>query len=96
MDYKIIVSMRTQQEIEAAIDFYSLYSDNAPKHFISSLSSCYSTLSFNPFFRVVYKNIRALKLKHFPYSLYFTVNEEEKIVMVLSCFHNKRNPKNRP
>lgn len=96
MDYKIIVSPRTQQEIEVAIDFYLLHSDNAPSHFKSSLLSCYATLSFNPFFKIVYKNVRALKLKRFPYSLYFMVDEERKIVKILSCFHNKRNPKNRP
>ena len=96
MAYKIIVSPRVQQEIEDAIDYYSLYSDDAPEHFKSSLLDSYNTLSFSPFFKIVYKNIRALKMKRFPYSLYFVVDEGRKIIKILSCFHNKRNPRNRP
>jgi toxin ParE1/3/4 len=53
MAYKVIVSPRAQQEIEDAIDYYSLYSIDAPKHFKSSLLDAYETLSFNPFFRIL-------------------------------------------
>ena len=96
MIYKIIISPRAQKEIENAIDFYYEKSIDAPKLFIKSLKGAYKTLEFNPFFKVHYKNIRALKIKKFPHSLYFTINEEKNIVRVLSCFHNKRNPEQRP
>ena len=96
MAYKIIVSPRAQREIENAIDYYILYSTDAPVHFITVLKGTYGILETNPFFRVHYKNIRALKLKRFPYSLYFIINENQNTVRVLSCFHNKRNPNKRP
>ncbi len=96
MAYKIIVSPRAIEEIEDAIDYYLLHSNDAPKNFTSSLLNAYNTLSLNPFFRIIYKKIRAFKIKRFPYSLYFVVDEENKIVRILSCFHNKRNPRNRP
>lgn len=96
MAYKIIVSSRAQKEIENAIDYYFLYSTDAPQKFIVALKEAYDTLETNPFFRERFKNIRALKLKRFPYSLYFIVNENKNIVRVLSCFHNKRNPEKRP
>jgi len=96
MVYKIIVSPRAQREIENAIDFYALYSTNAPVNFIAVLKEAYGTLEINPFFRICYKNIRSLKLKKFPYSLFFIVNENKNTVRVLSCFHNKRNPDKRP
>jgi toxin ParE1/3/4 len=96
MAYKIIVSPQAQKEIENAIDYYTLYSLDAPIEFISVLKEAYGTLEINPFFRVCYKNIRTLKIKRFPYSLYFTINNDNNTVRVLSCFHNKRNPKKRP
>lgn len=96
MAYKIIVSPRAQKEIENAIDYYALYSSDSPVNFIASLKEAYSTLENNPFFRVRYKNIRALKIKKFPHSLYFNINEDKNTVRVLSCFHNKRNPNKRP
>lgn len=96
MAYKVIVSPRAQKEIENAIDYYALYSVDAPINFIAVLKEAYRTLETNPFFRVRYKNVRALKIKRFPHSLYFTINEDNNTVRVLSCFHNKRNPSKSP
>lgn len=96
MAYKIIVSPRAQKEIENAIDYYALYSNDAPRNFVSVLKSTYGTLETNPFFRICYLNIRSLKITKFPYSLYFVINETQNTVRVLSCFHNKRNPNKRP
>ncbi|MGN6533133.1 MAG: type II toxin-antitoxin system RelE/ParE family toxin [Ginsengibacter sp.] len=75
MAYKIIVSPRAQREIEDAIDFYSLDSVIAPKQFINFLQYAYKSLEMSPFFKVRYKNIRALKIKRFPYSLYFVIKK---------------------
>jgi len=96
MAYKIIVSPWAQKEIENAIDYYALYSSNAPQSFINLLKDTYTTLENNPFFSVRYKNIRALKINKFPYSLYFVINETQNTVRILSCFHNKKNPNKRP
>ncbi|MFZ4545395.1 MAG: type II toxin-antitoxin system RelE/ParE family toxin [Saprospiraceae bacterium] len=96
MAFKIIVSPRAQKEIENAIDYYSLYSTDAPVNFITGLIDAYNTLETSPFFRVRYKSTRALQIKKFPYSLYFIINEDKNTVRVLSCFHNKRNPDKRP
>lgn len=96
MAYRIIISPRAQQEIENAIDFYALYSAKAPLSFVTALSETYRVLEKNPNYRVRYKNVRAIKIRKFPYSLYFTINQDEKTIRVLSCFHNKRNPDRRP
>jgi plasmid stabilization system protein ParE len=84
MAYKIIVSPRAQREIENAIDYYSLYSVEAPQTFITLLE-CLPTLQR-----------RDLKIKKFPYSLYFVIQETSKTVRILSCFHHKLNPDKRP
>lgn len=96
MAYKIIVSPRAQKEIENAIDFYALHSTDAPVNFISVLIDIYSILEINPLFMRRYKNVRVVKIKKFPYSLYFIINEKQNTIRVLSYFHNKRNPDKRP
>jgi toxin ParE1/3/4 len=96
MAYKITVSPRAQKEIENAIEYYALYSADAPRKFVFALKNTYAALETSPLFRVRYKNIRALKINNFPYSLFFVVNDTRKNVRVLSCFHNKRNPNKRP
>jgi len=96
MDYKIIISPRAQQEIEDAIDYYAIRSSDAPIDFISSLTETYNILSVNPHFRICYKNVRTIELKIFPYSLFYTINEKEHTIRLLSCFHYKLNPQRRP
>ena len=71
MVYRIITSQRARKEIENAINYYALYSNVAPTNFSTVLKDAYDTLRTNPFFAVRFKNVRALKLKTFPYSLYF-------------------------
>lgn len=96
MVYKISISPRAQNEIVKAVDFYAVHSVDAPNNFIKQLQKGYGILTINPYFRVQYKNARSLKLKKFPYSLFYTVDENLKSVRILSCFHNKRNPKKGP
>ncbi len=94
--YKILISPRTQIEIENAIDYYVLNSNDAPAKFIKSLEEVYLQISINPFKRVRYKSIRAIRLDKFPFALYFTINNKDKTVLILSCFHHKRSPEKRP
>jgi hypothetical protein len=61
MAYKILVSPQVQKEIENAIDYFALYSTDAPANFLAELKEVYKTLETNPFFRVRYKNVRAIK-----------------------------------
>ena len=96
MAYSLIVSLRAQNEIANAVEYYSTRSTHAPNKFIAELNSTYKTLERYPFFGVKYKNVRSLQVKGFPYSLYFIVNDKQGTVSVLSCFHNKQNPYKRP
>jgi len=94
--YKISISPRAQKEIENAIDYYVLLSVAAPQNFVTALKDTYHTLSINPFFRVRYRNVSALKIEKFPYELYFVINKDQNSVKIVSCFHSKLNPNKRP
>jgi mRNA-degrading endonuclease RelE of RelBE toxin-antitoxin system len=96
MAYKIIIAPRTQKEYEQAIEYYALHSQDAPINFIDAVYKAYTSLAQNPLLRIRYRNIRAIKIKRFPYLIYFTVNEKNNTVKVLSCFHYKRNPNKKP
>ena len=96
MGFKIIISPRAQKEIEDAIDYYAIRSSDAPRDFIASLNDTYTILSINPYFRICYKNVRTIALNVFPFSLFYTVNEKENTIRLLSCFHFKLNPERRP
>lgn len=90
--YSVVVSPKAQKEIEEILIYYTEKSEVVPANFIKALRLSYNLLSINPYFRVRYKNVRALKINKFPYSLYFVINRNKFSVRILSCFHNKRNP----
>ena len=96
MSFKIVVSPRAQKEILNAIDYYRLYSDLALEKFIDSIFFSYNLLSQNPFHEIRYINIRSFKIPIFPYSLFYVLNDSTHVVKIISCFHNKLNPKKRP
>jgi plasmid stabilization system protein ParE len=96
MAYRILVSPRAQKEIEYTINFYALYSINAPSNFFDELTEVYTSIQLNPFLAVAYKEIRFIRLRRFPFNIYFFIDESRKTIRVLSCFHNKRDPRNRP
>ncbi len=96
MAYRIVFTKRARKEIKNAIDYYVLYSNDAPINFSTELKDAYDVLTSYPFFAVRYKNVRTIKLKRFPYSLYFIVNHKKGTVRILSCFHNKQDPYKRP
>ena len=76
MAYRIVTSRRASKEIEHAINYYALYSNVAPINFSAVLKEAFDTLTTYPFFAVKYKKVRTLKLKRFPYSLYFIANDK--------------------
>ncbi|MGE9315121.1 type II toxin-antitoxin system RelE/ParE family toxin [Niabella sp. CJ426] len=96
MAYSIVISKRAVKEIEIAIDYYVKHSSQAPSIFVQELETAYELLTHTPPTRLYYKNINGLKLKRFPYILYFLIDENKKIIKVLACFHNRRNPDLRP
>lgn len=96
MIYKIIVSPRAQNEIENALNYYLSRSNSAAKNFISTLAETYKILSLNPHFVMLYKNVRAINIKNYPFSIFFVIDEETLTVRILSCFHTSQDPSKRP
>lgn len=96
MAYKINVSCKAQREVYKAIDFYNDLSELVPAKFINAIQETYLKLSVNPFYQIRKNTIRAISIKGFPYILLFSINEPDKEVRVLSCFHTSKNPSKYP
>ncbi len=94
--YQRATALKNNKNYVDAIGYYQLHSLKAPALFIEEVGNTFKILAQNPFFAVKYKNVRAIKIKKFPYSLYFIVNKSKKTVRILACFHTKRNPEKLP
>jgi toxin ParE1/3/4 len=94
--FDLVISVRAVTEIDKAINYYLTKSNKATFDFIEALQKAYSKLAKNPHYAFRYKNVRALKLRKFPYLLYYVINEQRQNIRILACFNTKRNPTQRP
>jgi toxin ParE1/3/4 len=96
MAFEILVEERAQFEIQNGFEFYYSINKNIAVAFLRNIGLSFNSLSFNPYFKIVKGQIRFLKVKKFPYVLFFVIDEKMQLVKVVSCFNTKRNPENRP
>ncbi|QBO58332.1 type II toxin-antitoxin system RelE/ParE family toxin [Chryseobacterium salivictor] len=96
MGYNLVILNRAQEEIDQAYEYYSEISYSVMKSFDEQLELAYQSLEINPFFQFRYKNLRAIPFKPFPYILFFTIDEEEKLVYIYSVFNTNQDPQKYP
>ena len=91
-NYEIIVLNRAELEVDQIAEYYELISDELGVRFYIEYRNYVETLKTLPFFKVKYNIIRTLPLKKFPYTIHFTVNEEEKTVVIQAVTSNHQDP----
>ncbi|MGV7105493.1 type II toxin-antitoxin system RelE/ParE family toxin [Flavobacterium sp. U410] len=96
MDIKILVSKKAQREIENAMDYYSEINPNLSLRFYSELVEAYKKLEINPNYQIRYKQYRAIPLKVFPFILFYSYEENNETIKILSCFHTSQNSNKYP
>jgi len=96
MNYKIIVSKRAQFEILDITDYYFQINLELAYKFYLKLEETYGYLIMYPYFQKRYKEFRIISIKKFPYILVFEIDENNKSVSILSCFHTSQNPEKYP
>jgi plasmid stabilization system protein ParE len=78
-------------ELIEASEWYESKRVGLALEFIAETDRCVSLASKNPLqFAIVRGDIRRAVLDHFPYSIYFRV--EESRIVILAVFHGRRNP----
>ena len=87
MSYNLVIIGRAQEQINQIYEYYSEISFSVLQSFDQQLEKAYQSLETNHFFQVRYKNLRALPFESFPYMLFFSIEEEEKLVYIYSVFN---------
>jgi plasmid stabilization system protein ParE len=81
-------------EYEDAFKWYESKSKIAADKFIIAVQDAIAAVCAKPFrYRNTYKDLRELLLKRYPFTLIYFVDEKEKLIIIISLFHQKRNPK---
>ncbi len=91
--YSLKIHPSPKFELKESVNWYNCKRDGLGKEFMSEIEKTIITLRNNPKqFRIIGRDVRKATLKHFPYSIIFSVIDN-KTIEVYSFFHHSRNPK---
>jgi len=89
---QVIFGPAARAEVLEAADWYKAHAPVAAEWFVAEIETVVARIAGNPLqFPVVFKDLRRARLRRFPYSLFFRV--EEAGIHVLACFHSNREPR---
>jgi toxin ParE1/3/4 len=88
---RLIVSPLADQEIQNAHDWYEGQRRGLGKQFRAAVRAAFKAIRSNPARKPVYKaNARRMRLKTFPYWVYWRIEADHSIVVTV--FHESRDP----
>lgn len=89
VEREIIVRREAQLETREAFDHYEEISEGLGFEFMRSLDAAVQSVKRNPLaYQKIYKDIRRVLLRKFPYALFYIL--EENRIVVIACFHQRR------
>lgn len=91
MTWKIIFSLKAKADIIAAYDWYEDKQPGLGKQFSSTVANSARDLESNiVLHKIFFKSIRYVKLRRFPYTIFYVVNESRGHKHILGILHNKQ------
>lgn len=96
MDFSFKLLPLAEENIEKAIDYYAGISLKTLVNFNKQFDLAIGRIINNPYFQKRYKNVRSLRVKKFPYIIFYEVDDDEKMIYILSVFCTHQNPEKYP
>lgn len=97
MAFKIIISDEAKIDLEHAYLYYQTKaSKKVADQFFKAFRFSIDIISKNPHFKIWFDNFRAKPMKKYPFLLFYTIDEEQKIIVVARIFHASQNPEKYP
>lgn len=92
---KLYYTKRARREIRLTVRWYELKQRGLGIRFLDSIEGTIKQLSIHPFlYMIVYKKFRRCLLPKFPFSVFYTV--ENELTVIHSVFDNRQDPRKRP
>lgn len=89
--YQLIVSPEAELDIQNGFEWYEQYSPGLGSEFVRAVDSSFALIGRNPLaYPIVYRQVRRLLIRRFPYGVMYIV--EEDVITIIACFHVKRDP----
>ncbi len=96
MSYQYQFHEAAQHEYEKSLLWYLSGIEKAANDFIQAIDDTLALICNHPKrWRNIYKNLRELNTKKFPFTIVFVIDEDVHLITIISVYHHKRNPKNK-
>ena len=94
MTYQYILHETAQEEYEEALQWYMERSEQAAENFIIAVDRSLQMICDHPTrWRNQYKHFYELGVKKFPYTIIYSVEKGNQLIIISSIYHHKRNPR---
>lgn len=90
--YRVEIQTQAIVDIKEAKNYYDKLSPRLGSKLIKQLREISKTLQLNPHHQIKYDNVRFLKLRSFPYSAHYTIDEKISVVYIHAVIHTASDP----
>jgi hypothetical protein len=91
--YQLFFSSKAIVDLKEARLWYNLQQKGLGKKMITDVKNVIASIKRNTYFTSVkFANIRTATCKTFPYAIHFEIDEDKKIIRIVSIFHFSRRP----
>ena len=92
---KLRYTVRAKDDIELAFRWYERQRRGLGYDFLDCVEAAVRSILENPtIFRIYYSRFRGYVVRRFPFSIFYTIEDEE--IIVHSIFNNRQDPRKRP
>lgn len=93
-NFELFIEPVALQDIQDAIDYYESKSYGLGEAFENELNIHLLSIKKVVFFQLRYNQVRCLPLKKFPYMIHYTVDQDQKLIIIRAVFNTHLDPKN--
>ena len=93
MAFKLFIEPLAKVDIQSQINYYNSKQKGLGKRFHNEVKTRFSSIKSNPFYQIRYDNIHCLPLKIFPAMIHYTVDEQNRLIIVRAVINTNKNPK---
>ena len=91
--YKSVILPLAKKDIQDAAKWYNEQQGGLGKRFITQIRKAVHFIRQNNKATVVrYENVHTALLNKFPYMIHFTVDDHQKLIIIVAVLHTSRNP----
>lgn len=96
MRFRYELYPKAQQEFEEAVEWYANRSLTSAEKFVEEVDSAFATICEFPHrWKNEYAHYYEYYLKRFPFAIVYIIDSTNQSIVILSIFHQRRNPRKR-